>query len=1023
VPASRPIASAFVRIRPTFAGFAPALAKGISTDARQGGTAFGRMFGRQATTEGGRHGRVFGSVFARASAGSVRSSAGIFTGSVKALVAGFAVVKGIQVFSGFIAEGREAQKVGALTAAVLKSTGGAAKVSAKGVGDLATAISNKVGVDDEAIQSGQNLLLTFTGIRDEAGRGNKIFSRASQAIVDMTAAMNKGVVSSEGLKASSIQVGKALNDPVKGMTALRKGGVAFTEQQQKQVKAMVASGNRLGAQKVILGELNREFGGAAAASTTAGQKLGVVFGNIKERIGTAVLPFLDRFETFLTARLPGAVDVALGVLGGLGRGLKAVFDLVVKGDFTTAFRKAFHIDEDSPVIGFILRLRGLVVDLAGWITGTAVPAVGRFARAAGPELVAGIKIAADFIGTRVVPAVKELGAWFSRILPGVLSVGRTVGTWLLPSLRMLGEFLLGSVVPAVRDLGVVFAQTLLPVLRTVAPIVGGALLVGFRAIAVLLRDVLGPVLRGVTGFVREHRTAVTALAVTVGTAAAVYYTWRAATAAVTLAQTLFAKGMLLVRGAVLSAQAAVWLFNVALRANPIGIVVTALLALGAGLVYAYRHSETFRRIVDGAFRGIAAAARFMWYQVVAPALRAMLTAFLLVPGIIINAAAKAFGWVPGIGPKLKTAAEEFNKFRDKANAALGGLDDQKVTVSLGWQGLKTFRTQGGNLALAKGGKLPGYGGGDTVAAMLEPGEAVVPKHLVPEMAGWAKQRGIPGFARGGLVGFGVDTSLPNFTGLRRTIASFNRALGTAADFVARTLGNQALGGPGAMRGLAFAREQVGKPYGWGAVGPSSYDCSGLWSAIVGAVRGQNPYQRRFSTASFATGTPAGFVRGLASAIRVGVMQGSPGHMAGTIGRVNVESRGGDGVVMGPRARGAGSPLFSSRFGLQLASGGLVGDPPFDVLSHRGKAFRPGLLEWLLGDPFVADRGVRLPPGPSIVDNRTGRPEALVPAGEATRLHPKDIRALVEGIGGVVARSVGAANWSIGRTADLYGRGG
>jgi hypothetical protein len=1021
VPASRPIASAFVRIRPTFAGFAPALAKGISTDARQGGTAFGRMFGRQATTEGGRHGRVFGSVFARASAGSVRSSAGIFTGSVKALVAGFAVVKGIQVFSGFIAEGREAQKVGALTAAVLKSTGGAAKVSAKGVGDLATAISNKVGVDDEAIQSGQNLLLTFTGIRDEAGRGNKIFSRASQAIVDMTAAMNKGVVSSEGLKASSIQVGKALNDPVKGMTALRKVGVAFTEQQQKQVKAMVASGNRLGAQKVILGELNREFGGAAAASTTAGQKLGVVFGNIKERIGTAVLPFLDRFETFLTARLPGAVDVALGVLGGLGRGLKAVFDLVVKGDFTTAFRKAFHIDEDSPVIGFILRLRGLVVDLAGWITGTAVPAVGRFARAAGPELVAGIKIAADFIGTRVVPAVKELGAWFSRILPGVLSVGRTVGTWLLPSLRMLGEFLLGSVVPAVRDLGVVFAQTLLPVLRTVAPIVGGALLVGFRAIAVLLRDVLGPVLRGVTGFVREHRTAVTALAVTVGTAAAVYYTWRAATAAVTLAQTLFAKGMLLVRGAVLSAQAAVWLFNVALRANPIGIVVTALLALGAGLVYAYRHSETFRKIVDGAFRAVATAGRWMWEHVLRPTFKHIIDAFLDVAGAIVNGAATAFGWVPGLGGKLKNAAKAFNDFRDNVNESMSGLHDKNIAITAHLRELGIVpRTTAG---LASGGVMPFVTDGPR--AIVGEGRRSFPEYVIPTDPQYRtralklyEELGTKMYAAGGVVGFrrGLTIS-PQLAGKERfdaALAAYDRRLAKLAASIEKAGNGAGL--------LGFMRAHVGDPYGWAMQGPHSFDCSGWISTLVNVAQGRrNPYTRRFSTDSL----PAGLFAPGPGRFSIGWFRGHPGHVAATIGGVNTESRGGDGVVVGSRSRGARSSLFN-RFGhlRGFAGGGILpGDPPFDLLARRGRYYRPGLLEWLLGDPFVADRGAVLPPGRSVVDNRTGRPEALVPAGEATRLHPKDIRALVEGIGGVVARSVGAANWSIGRTADLYGRGG
>jgi len=876
VAAGRPIASAFVRIRPTFAGFAPALAKGISGDAKQGGTAFGRMFGRQATTEAGRHGRVFGSVFARASAGSIRSSAGLVTGSVRALVAGFAVVKGLQVFSGFIAEGREAQKVGALTAAVLKSTGGAAKISAKGVGDLATAISNKVGVDDEAVQSGQNLLLTFTGIRDEAGRGNKIFSRASQAIVDMTAAMNKGVVSSEGLKASSIQVGKALNDPVRGMTALRKVGVAFTEQQEKQIKTMVASGDRLGAQKVILAELNREFGGAAAASTTAGQKLGVVFGNIKERIGAALIPVLDRVENFFAARLPGAIEVGSRFFAKVSLGVSAMSAAFREGDVTSD--------------GFV----------------EVMERIGVQARAA-----------FDVFKSDVLPRLKDLG-----------------------------KFLVGTVIPAVARF---------------------------------------------TGWLIRNRDVLIPLAAGIGAIVAAVKVWMAVT-----------KAFLVVQAAL----------NVVLALNPVGIVVLALVGLAAALFTAYKRSETFRRIVDGAFRGIAAAARFMWYQVVSPALRLMLNAFLTVPGVIINAAAKAFGWVPGIGPKLKAAAEEFNKFRDKANAALGGLDDQKVTVSLGWRGLKTFRTQGGNLAFRRGGRIDAgtTPTADDVPIWASKGETVVSAadSAQPEFRAWAKQRGIPGFARGGRVGFGVDVSLPNFAALRRSIASFNRALGTAADFVARTLGNQALGGAGAIRGLAFARAQAGKPYGWGAVGPGSYDCSGLWSAVVNVIRGRDPYRRLFSTASFAGGSPAGFVRGLASAVRVGVMQGNPGHMAGTIGRVNVEARGDDGVVVGPRARGASNALFGSRFGLRLARGGLVGDPPFDLLDRRGRDYRPGLLDWLLGDPLVADRGVLLPPGPSLVDNRTGRPEPLRPADDPLLLHPKTVRALADAIGEVVLRGVAVA---------------
>ena len=47
-------------------------------------------------------------------------------------------------------------------------------------------------------------------------------------------------------------VGKALNDPLKGLTALSRIGVQFTAQQQEQIKAMVEVGDVAGAQKIIL---------------------------------------------------------------------------------------------------------------------------------------------------------------------------------------------------------------------------------------------------------------------------------------------------------------------------------------------------------------------------------------------------------------------------------------------------------------------------------------------------------------------------------------------------------------------------------------------------------------------------------------------------------------------------------------------------------------------------------------------------------------------------------------------------
>jgi hypothetical protein len=277
-----------------------------STGKLSGGK-FTKAFRDQVTSAPEKSGKVFATRFGvglnGAMAGVVSRSAGIF-------VAGFAALKGLGLFKDFIAEARDSRRVGALTNQVIKSTGGAAKISAQQVGDLATAISNVTGADDEAVQSGENLLLTFTNVRNGVGKGNKVFDQASQAVVDMTAALNDGQVTQEGVKSASIQLGKALNDPIKGVTALSKVGVSFTKQQKDQIKTLVDSGDVMGAQKIILKELGKEFGGAATAATDPLQKLSTITGNLKEKIGTALLPYVDKAATWLGKYLPIAVDTA-----------------------------------------------------------------------------------------------------------------------------------------------------------------------------------------------------------------------------------------------------------------------------------------------------------------------------------------------------------------------------------------------------------------------------------------------------------------------------------------------------------------------------------------------------------------------------------------------------------------------------------------------------------------------------------------------------------------------------------------
>ncbi|MZF56950.1 replication protein [Streptomyces sp. SID5594] len=130
------------------------------------------------------------------------------------------------------------------------------------------------------------------------------------------------------------------------------------------------------------------------------------------------------------------------------------------------------------------------------------------------------------------------------------------------------------------------------------------------------------------------------------------------------------------------------------------------------------------------------------------------------------------------------------------------------------------------------------------------------------------------------------------------------------------------GGRSFAGALRWARTQHGLPYQWGGNGNPSWDCSGILSAVESVIRGQKPH-RRWATGAFSGSTaPPGWVLGARSPFMIGITNSGVGHTAGTLNGVNVESRGGDGVVVGSRARSYMDPMFTHRYGLRgFADGG------------------------------------------------------------------------------------------------------
>lgn len=434
---------------------------------------------------------------------------------------------------------------------VIASTGGAAGVSAQHIEDLASQIQNYSGQTDDSIVAGQNLLLTFTGIKNAAGAGNDIFDQTTKIMADMSQAMGQDT------KTSAIQLGKALNDPIHGVSALQRAGVSFSDAQKTTIKRLQETGDTVGAQKIILAELTKEFGGSAKAFGESGPG----------QIAKAKRSFEDLSQSLVTNLAP-AVD-------GLAKGL-------------------------NDVIGFVQKNSSVIVPLIGVVGGLAVAVWGINTAVAAWQATekAAMAVKALFITTtnaetgavergalaQVGAAVKQGAAWAASGAQSVAAALASAAAWVASGARTVASF--------VASTAAMVAQQVAMVASSVAA----------KALA-----------------------------------------------------------------------AAQWLVNAAMEANPIGLVVAAIAALAAGLIYAYKHSETFRSIVNGAFHAVSDAASFMWNDVLKPTFKFIVDAWLAVAGAIVHGAASAFGWVPGIGGKLKSAAKEFDSFRDQVNASLDGV--------------------------------------------------------------------------------------------------------------------------------------------------------------------------------------------------------------------------------------------------------------------------------------------------------------------------------------------------------------
>lgn len=283
---------------------------------------------------------------------------------------------------------------------------------------LAEATARQTGVDTNSIKLTQAKLLTFKELAATADDLGGYFDRATKAAIDMGAA---GFGTAE---MNAVQLGKALNDPIKGITALSRSGITFTEIEKERIKTLVESNNIGEAQAMILKAIETQVGGTAEATANATDKMAVGFQQVKERVGIALLPVLERVSGFLIDTLfPAFERIGMAVAdvikrfsgeGGLGSTFKTIVEYIttVFSPILDGFRSAF-----SKISNAIIKnkddfqpLLDIMATVATFVKNTVIPV-----------FASGLGIALKTVGTIIATTIDKI----SDVVGAISSAIRT----------------------------------------------------------------------------------------------------------------------------------------------------------------------------------------------------------------------------------------------------------------------------------------------------------------------------------------------------------------------------------------------------------------------------------------------------------------------------------------------------------------------------------------------------------------------------------------------------------------------
>ena len=220
--------------------------------------------------------------------GSLISLGDLITGG---LITGglFALASSAKAFgAAAISEFTQAETALSKIKAQLTATGNVSGKTAEQLKALATKIEINVGIDgDQVLNEVTSNLLKFVRVQGE------VFERAQTNAVDLAQVMGGDLAGATNL------LGKALDNPIKGISLLNKAGIGLSEATQKQIKDAVKANDLYKAQGIILTEVEGRVKGVSGAIQNSDlqnlRAATVAWNNFKETVGGVIISITNSF--------------------------------------------------------------------------------------------------------------------------------------------------------------------------------------------------------------------------------------------------------------------------------------------------------------------------------------------------------------------------------------------------------------------------------------------------------------------------------------------------------------------------------------------------------------------------------------------------------------------------------------------------------------------------------------------------------------------------------------------------------